>query len=328
MSRSHLIPTPVTTVAGVQTTVYRRADANSGGVSASLSKPQQKSAFKSTLKAEAYKAVFGDDAADEAVAAAIENSSAPQLKNIKEAMGIVRERAEMDGHAPRREIEAMQAMVADGAHSVIAKAVEHYDEAPESETLAQFAKDTYTRDILDIMYPHKDAGEMDPRYMQSMTRRESAKELENIMRAVKTTRDMGAKGPGVMAAFNQNIRVAETFGKHLDIIPEGMMPHQVEDLMKELDEWGFISIKNDKFDTFGAHLKAAHQFEALAINEGGTVVVRNQYVDCEGLLDAVEMYPDHVDEVMAYRKDRQTDDFDNDLFRDYLGGGALREGML
>jgi hypothetical protein len=31
---------------------------------------------------------------------------------------------------------------------------------------------------------------------------------------------------------------------------------------------------------------------------------------------------------MAYRKDRQTDDFDNDLFRDYLGGGALREGML
>lgn len=282
----------------------------------------------SNLKAEASKAVFGDGAPDEAIATAIENSSASQLKNIKEVMGIVRERAEMDGRAPRREVEAMQTLIGAGAHSVIAKAVEQYDEAPDTETLAQFAKDAYASDILAIMYPVKGGEDTNPRYMQSMVRGETGKELEHVMRAVKTASEMGSKGESMMDSFRMNIRVAETCGKHADIIPAGMRLEYVERLMMDLSNLKYISMQQDRFDTFGAHLKAAHQFEPLPVEAGSTDYSRGNYIGCDELVDAVEMYPDHVDELMAYRRERQTEDFDNDLFRDYLGGGALREGML
>lgn len=341
MSRNHLIPTSITNVKGVQTTVYRRPDSGSGKVSAALKAPQKRTGFMENLKAEAASVVF-DDGVESTYANAgkiraqveevLDNASAEQLRNIKEAMIMVRER---DGDPDIRdwEIRAMKTLVRTGAHSTIAIAVQRYDEVPEGKKLVGFAVKETGKELLRIMHPV--AMDDDKKLLKSLGNT-SPDHIEHLRRAVhKAQTADGGSGGMFMDALESSLtgsasEVAYLYGMYANAIPDSIPPNRAVRTIKALFREGIVKIDGDD-KILTAHLQAADQFERIKLDTSSSDFVPGRgttYMDSPKLLAGVIMYPDRVNDLMAYRKERQAEDFDTDHFREYLGSGVMKEGML
>lgn len=349
MSRDHLIPTPITRADGVQTTVYRRADMNSGGVHAALGKPLEKSPLMDTLKNEASVAVFDETTENmerndrDQIKRVIASSSAAELRNIKEAMVIARERDENKSWFSRTDRLVMMALIRNGAHSTVKKAVEHYDEVPHDgtlgtfdSTLGEFAVKLEAASIMELMYGVHP--EIAPEGMLEKLEGTSPEDIESLRRGIEKARNEGGMGGMAMDSLEDSIadghsKAALRYGKYADAIPSGMMPNRASRIIDQLIESGVIDLEGSGPDNIASHFKAYSMFEPIAVDRNADDYYTGKgesYADSYDLIAGVEMYPDHIDELMEYRKSRQTEDFDTDLFRDYLAAKSplMQEGML
>jgi hypothetical protein len=321
-----------------------------GNVSAALGKPLEKSPLMDALKNEASVAVFDEttenmaDGDREQIKSVIASSSAAELRNIKEAMVIARERDENKSWFSRTDRLVMMALIRNGAHSTLKKAVEHYDEAPADGTLGQFggtlgefAVKLEAASIFERMYGVHT--EIAPEGMLGKLEGTSPEDIESLRRGIEKALEVGGRGGMAMDALEDSImdghgKTAYRYGKYADAISSDMMPNRASRMIDHLIESGVIDLEGGSGrDNMAAHLRANRMFEPIAIDRNADDYYTGKgesYAESYDLIAGVEMYPDHIEELMEYRKSRQTEDFDTDLFRDYLAAKSplMQEGML
>lgn len=327
----------------MQTTVYRRADAFGTSPSAVLGKPQGASTLITSLRGEATAAVL--DATTENILesdrdqinGALRSATAPELRNIKEAMLIARERDENREGFILKDRASMRALVRTGAHTTLAKAVEHYDEAPEDEALGDFAIKLQAVDLMDRMY--RGHTEIAPEGMLSRLQDTSPEDIEYLRRGIDKAIEVDSSGGGGAAmdsiedSIMGNGTVAYRYGRYADAISSEMLPLRANRMINNLIGSGIIDYETGAGNHLASHLKANRLFEPIAVDRNAEDYFPGKgdsYETSFDLIAGVDMYPDHVEELMEYRKNRQTEDFDTDLFRDYLAAKSplMQEGML
>lgn len=327
MSRHELIPTVITNVNGVTTTVHKRVDQSSGQASSALlgATPAAKGSFKEKLIKDAVDEVVtewdrmgGGSASVDELIATIKGSNPAQIRNIVEAVGIARELDENSMNGEGNE-GTVKELIAEGAHTSIARVVEQYDSAAYGEPIGLWANESIAKEAVERV----DA--IDPDLHFYIPGGFGMLATENMSKAADMAiqRDGGGKvESGHMAQFSAFTRFdanplhAVNYGLHADVIPEAMTPNEFVDTYERVDAWRSFEGDDqlERLDKVGAHLQAADIMKRTT----------GQSYDNESIMEAVEKFPNNVEDIMAYRRDNLTNNIDPDKFQSYLSNRQQR----
>jgi hypothetical protein len=331
MPKGHLIPTPITNVNGVATTVYRSPD--KAAVKTASMPPVKLSPLESPNDpVDALMAQFGSD--EERLEDGLRRATPEQLHDVERALAVARGR-ESRRLSVSRNSDSLCHLVADGAYTAVAKIAEYGDDAPNSASLKAFGHTEVAKDIVDFV----DRIIPSPGREQSIEvfARTPSLHLDAVRHAVEAAALMDGNkeasdrvessmyGVVNMTSLNEYGYV-EDFVRHWKGIPKGMNANGFRTVMVAL---GYLTPPSGgKYVEIAAHLKACHA-SSFDEDQGWKRLLAGQaYLQNRGLVNGVEMYPDHVDAILQWHREGRGTDFDSDAFRDYVAGGTLREGIL
>lgn len=323
MPKNHLVPTPITNVNGVVTTVYRRPSTPTS-LTRSLPPVAPALADDESSPVEDVLALF--DAPDEALERSLRNATPEQLRDVEEAMSVARER-EGRNLSTKHNTEAVKSLVVDGAYSAVSKIADFQGAVPNTANLKTLGVRAVALDVMSAVqqvFPYVNVGGGMEAYATTPT-----KHLDALLRGIKVVAEKGDTAD--MVAYTQmhkagQFKYLDTFDKYASVFPERLGVELFRTLMVDLDT--LTTLTGDEFVQIPSHLKA---FNETAFGSQGKLVYDGRirsYPHMTRLVKAVEKYPDNVDEVLQWYRDGRGDGFDTEEFRAYLAGGTLKEGLL
>lgn len=332
MPKGHLIPTPITNVNGVATTVYRSPDQATGKVSSMPPVTLVQSPAPSD-PVDVLMSLFDSD--EERLEHSLRNATPEQLLDVEQAIIVARGR-EARKLSPKRNTDSLRSLVAEGAYTAVGKIAEHGDAAPNSASLKTFGRIEVAKDIAALIEQVIPGGvsveqtiesyaQVPMHYLDAVRRGvEAAAHLDGNKEA-KTRVASSMYSLTNMVNLNE-FEYVEAFDRHWQDMPEGMKSNSFRSVMVALRNGSPLT--GEAYTEIAAHLRASHIHELEDPQSSNRLLAGRTYLHNHRLMGGVEMYPDHVDEVLQWHRDGRGIGFDSDAFRDYLAGGTLKEGLL